>query len=64
MKLPASRSSASTRPSCRSNANSDRPALNFVDKTGWIRHVHIGEGDYARSDQIIRELLAEPAPAA
>ncbi|MFI5255476.1 MAG: cytochrome c biogenesis protein/redoxin [Candidatus Limnocylindrales bacterium] len=36
------------------------PAFYFVDKAGRIRHVHFGEGDYAASEQVIRELLAEP----
>ena len=38
------------------------PAFYFVDKSGRIRHVHFGEGDYAGSEQVIRQLLAEPAP--
>jgi len=37
------------------------PTLYFIDKTGQIRHVHIGEGDYEQSEQIIRALLAESA---
>jgi len=45
-------------------ANSYWPAFYFVDKAGRIRHVHVGEGDYAGSEQVIRELLAEPAPPA
>ncbi len=36
------------------------PAMYFVDRTGRIRHVHAGEGDYAASERVIRELLAEP----
>jgi hypothetical protein len=35
------------------------PTMYFIDKTGQIRHVHIGEGDYQRSEQIIRALLTE-----
>ena len=35
------------------------PTLYFVDKAGRIRHVHIGEGDYEQSEQIIRALLVE-----
>lgn len=35
------------------------PTLYFIDKAGQIRHVHIGEGDYDQSEQIIRALLAE-----
>ena len=36
------------------------PAFYFVDRNGHIRHEHFGEGDYAASEQVIRELLAEP----
>jgi cytochrome c biogenesis protein CcdA/thiol-disulfide isomerase/thioredoxin len=43
--------------------NSYWPAFYFVDKAGLIRHVHFGEGDYDGSEAVIRELLAEPAPA-
>jgi cytochrome c biogenesis protein CcdA/thiol-disulfide isomerase/thioredoxin len=39
------------------------PAFYFVDKSGRIRHVHFGEGDYDGSEAVIRALLAEPAPA-
>ena len=38
------------------------PTMYFVDKAGQIRHVHIGECDYKRSEQIIRALLAENVP--
>jgi peroxiredoxin len=38
------------------------PTLYFIDKAGRIRHVHIGEGDYEQSEQIIRALLAENVP--
>ncbi len=41
-------------------ANQYWPAFYFVDKAGRIRHVHAGEGDYATSEQVIRELLAAP----
>ncbi len=37
------------------------PAFYFVDRRGHIRHQHFGEGDYAASEQVIRELLAEQA---
>jgi hypothetical protein len=37
------------------------PTMYFIDKMGQIRHVHIGEGDYEQSEQIIRALLAESA---
>jgi thiol-disulfide isomerase/thioredoxin len=35
------------------------PALYFVDAEGAIRHHHFGEGEYARSERVIQELLAE-----
>ena len=44
-------------------ANRYWPAFYFVDKVGRIRHEHFGEGDYEGSEQVIRELLAEPGPA-
>ena len=34
------------------------PAFYFVDRSGRIRHIHVGEGDYDGSEQVIRELLA------
>ena len=37
------------------------PAFYFLDKSGRIRHVHYGEGDYDGSEAVIRQLLAEPA---
>ncbi len=37
------------------------PAFYFIDRQGHIRHTHFGEGDYAGSEQVIRELLAEAA---
>ena len=45
-------------------ANSYWPASYFVDRSGRIRHVQFGEGSYAEQEQVIRELLAEPAPTA
>jgi cytochrome c biogenesis protein CcdA/thiol-disulfide isomerase/thioredoxin len=36
------------------------PAMYFIDRDGVIRHIHGGEGDYAASEQVIRELLAMP----
>jgi cytochrome c biogenesis protein CcdA/thiol-disulfide isomerase/thioredoxin len=35
------------------------PAHYFIDAEGRIRHHHFGEGDYADSERVIRELLAE-----
>lgn len=45
-------------------ANSYWPASYFIDRSGRIRYVQIGEGGYAEQEQAIRELLAEPAPTA
>jgi thiol-disulfide isomerase/thioredoxin len=36
------------------------PAMYFIGRDGRIRHTHFGEGDYDGSEQVIRELLAEP----
>lgn len=35
------------------------PAHYFIDAQGRIRHHHFGEGDYARSEQVIQQLLEE-----
>src|SRR6202008_2362718 len=35
------------------------PAHSFIDAQGRIRHHHFGEGDYAESERVIQELLAE-----
>jgi len=41
------------------------PAKYFVDRQGHVRYAHFGEGEYDRSEQVIRQLLAEPGlPAA
>ncbi|MEP7041955.1 MAG: cytochrome c biogenesis protein DipZ [Dokdonella sp.] len=40
------------------------PAHYFIDAKGRIRHHHFGEGEYAQSERIIQQLLAEAgAPA-
>jgi thiol-disulfide isomerase/thioredoxin len=39
--------------------NSYWPALYFIDVQGRIRHHEFGEGEYARSEAIIQQLLAE-----
>src|SRR5437870_6771841 len=43
----------------RAFANNYWPALYFVDAQGRIRHHRFGEGDYERSEMIIRQLLAD-----
>jgi cytochrome c biogenesis protein CcdA/thiol-disulfide isomerase/thioredoxin len=35
------------------------PAHYFIDAAGRIRHHHFGEGDYAESERVIQQLLAE-----
>jgi thiol-disulfide isomerase/thioredoxin len=35
------------------------PALYFADTQGRIRHHHYGEGEYAQSEMVIQQLLAE-----
>ena len=43
----------------RAFANNYWPALYFVDAEGRIRHHRFGEGDYERSEMVIRQLLAD-----
>src|SRR5207245_6905313 len=43
----------------RAFANNYWPALYFVDALGQIRHHRFGEGDYERSEMVIRQLLAD-----
>ncbi len=38
------------------------PTLYMIDKRGDIRYVHIGEGAYQQTEEIIQALLAEPYP--
>jgi len=40
-------------------ANHYWPAEYFFDREGRLRHTHFGEGNYAESEAVIRELLAE-----
>ena len=35
------------------------PAEYFIDAQGRVRYVHFGEGDYAKKEKVVRELLAE-----
>ena len=43
----------------RAYKNKYWPAHYFIDARGRIRHIHFGEGEYAQSEQIIRQLLRE-----
>lgn len=43
----------------RAFANNYWPALYFADAEGRIRHHRFGEGDYERSEMVIRQLLAD-----
>jgi hypothetical protein len=45
----------------RAFANHYWPALYFCDSQGRIRHHRFGEGDYERSEMVIRQLLADAA---
>jgi cytochrome c biogenesis protein CcdA/thiol-disulfide isomerase/thioredoxin len=38
------------------------PADYLIDAQGTVRHVHFGEGDYATTEQLIRDLLADAHP--
>src|SRR5215213_5809626 len=44
-------------------ANQYWPAKYFIDRRGDIRFVHFGEGEYDRSEGVIRTLLAEDGDA-
>ena len=39
------------------------PAKYLIDKDGVVRHTHFGEGGYAETEDVIRELLAEADPS-
>jgi hypothetical protein len=43
----------------RSYANRFWPAMYILDKAGHIRHLKIGEGQYAQTEAILQALLAE-----
>src|SRR3954464_6489811 len=47
----------------RALRNNYWPAHYFVDAQGRIRYHHFGEGDYAMSERVIRQLLAEAGHA-
>jgi cytochrome c biogenesis protein CcdA/thiol-disulfide isomerase/thioredoxin len=39
------------------------PAEYLIDKSGHIRNEHFGEGEYGRTERLIRQLLGEPGSA-
>jgi peroxiredoxin len=43
----------------RSYRNRFWPTMYLVDKNGHIRYVHIGEGGYEETEEVIQALLAE-----
>ena len=43
-------------------ANEYWPADYLIDARGTVRHVHFGEGDYAGTEQLIRQLLTAAHP--
>jgi cytochrome c biogenesis protein CcdA/thiol-disulfide isomerase/thioredoxin len=45
----------------RAYGNQYWPAKYFIDRNGHLRFAHFGEGEYERSEEVIRELLGEPA---
>lgn len=40
------------------------PAKYLIDAEGTVRHIKFGEGDYARTEQLIRQLLSQANPEA
>ena len=47
----------------RKYSNRFWPAKYLIDKDGFIRYTHFGEGGYAETESLIRELLAEANPS-
>ncbi len=39
------------------------PALYLIDATGTVRHIHFGEGEYAQTETLIRQLLTAANPS-
>jgi alkyl hydroperoxide reductase subunit AhpC len=37
------------------------PSIVLIDRQGIIRHSHIGEGAYQKTEAVIKQLLAEPS---
>lgn len=46
----------------RAYDNNYWPAKYFIDKEGFIRYSHFGEGSYDESERVIQELLSENGP--
>ena len=45
-------------------SNQSWPADYLIDSTGQVRHVSVGEGDYAGTESLIRQLLTAAHPSA
>jgi thiol-disulfide isomerase/thioredoxin len=45
-------------------ANQYWPAEYLIDKTGHVRHTHFGEGEYGKTETLIRRLLGAHGPSA
>ncbi|MGH3127020.1 MAG: cytochrome c biogenesis protein DipZ, partial [Gaiellaceae bacterium] len=45
----------------RAYANQYWPAKYLIDRQGHVRFAHFGEGEYGRTEALIRQLLARPA---
>ncbi len=45
-------------------ANQYWPAEYLIDKTGHVRHTHFGEGEYDKTEGLIRKLLGAKGPTA
>jgi cytochrome c biogenesis protein CcdA/thiol-disulfide isomerase/thioredoxin len=45
-------------------ANQYWPAEYLIDKTGHVRHTHFGEGEYDKTEALIRQLLGTRGPKA
>ena len=48
----------------RAWSNQYWPAKYLIDRTGHVRYYHFGEGEYAKTEEAIRTLLGDAAPAA
>jgi cytochrome c biogenesis protein CcdA/thiol-disulfide isomerase/thioredoxin len=45
-------------------ANEYWPAEYLIDRTGHVRHTHFGEGEYPKTEMLIRQLLGASGPMA